>query len=165
MTFAEIEAEFAGIKWKPLLDAARPLLEHADELQASFDLRWKADMRAIKRWQEANPGRENIWPDSADLCVWLIGEIERLAAPEADGEVEELANPHGEFMENLAKRFAQVEAANGSLQAQARAAIAIFMPLLRRQAREVERLTAMVAGHKLIREIDDDPFFWGMKSR
>jgi hypothetical protein len=55
------------------------------ELQQSFDLRWKADMRAIKRWQEANPGKELVWPDHADLCVWLLdqltaqaGEIERL---------------------------------------------------------------------------------------
>lgn len=44
------------------------------EQSASFDLRWKADMRAIKAWQEANPGNELVWPDHADLCVWLLGE-------------------------------------------------------------------------------------------
>lgn len=42
------------------------------DLQASFDLRWKADMRAIRRWQEAGPGRDLTWPDHADLVVWLL---------------------------------------------------------------------------------------------
>lgn len=42
------------------------------ELQATFDLRWKADMRAIKRWQEAHPGNELVWPDHADMVVWLL---------------------------------------------------------------------------------------------
>lgn len=51
--------------------------EAAGELQQSFDLRWNADMRAIKRWQAAHPGKENIWPDHADLVVWLLGELEK----------------------------------------------------------------------------------------
>lgn len=45
-----------------------------DEQSASFELRWKADMRAIKAWQAANPGNELVWPDHADLCVWLLAE-------------------------------------------------------------------------------------------
>lgn len=49
-----------------------------EELQATFDLRWAADMRAIKRWQEAHPGNELTWPDHADLVVWLLEELERL---------------------------------------------------------------------------------------
>ena len=56
------------------------LLEEIDSLQSTFDIRWKADMRAIKRWQKAhsdNPGAELIWPDHADLVVWLMGETER----------------------------------------------------------------------------------------
>ncbi|MCK1670352.1 hypothetical protein [Bradyrhizobium sp. 150] len=54
--------------------------EAADELETferSFDLRWKADMRAIKRWQAAT-GRKLTWPDHADLCVWLLEELERV---------------------------------------------------------------------------------------
>jgi hypothetical protein len=50
-----------------------------DELQASFDLRWNADMKAIARWQEST-GRELVWPDHADLCVWLMQEIKRVGA-------------------------------------------------------------------------------------
>jgi hypothetical protein len=48
--------------------------EDRDELQATFDLRWKADMRAIKTWQAAHPGNELVWPDHADLCTWLAEE-------------------------------------------------------------------------------------------
>jgi hypothetical protein len=49
-----------------------------DDLQASFDLRWKADMRAIKMWQEAHPGNDLVWPDHADLCVWLLEQLAEL---------------------------------------------------------------------------------------
>lgn len=52
----------------------RELAEH----EASFDLRWNASQRAIKRWQEAHPGNDLVWPDHADMCVWMLGEIERL---------------------------------------------------------------------------------------
>lgn len=45
-----------------------------EELEASFDLRWKADMKAIKKWQKAT-GRTLVWPDHADLCVWLLGQF------------------------------------------------------------------------------------------
>jgi aspartyl/asparaginyl beta-hydroxylase (cupin superfamily) len=48
------------------------------EMKASFDLRWKADMRAIKKWQ-AETGRTMEWPDHADLCVWLMGKLETLS--------------------------------------------------------------------------------------
>src|SRR5262249_52215733 len=55
------------------LDSAADMIEEHDQ---SFDLRWKADMRAIKRWQAAAPGRELTWPDHADLCVWLLEQLE-----------------------------------------------------------------------------------------
>ena len=47
-------------------------LEELQQLKASFDLRWNADMRARKLWQEAHPGNDLVWPDHADLCVWLM---------------------------------------------------------------------------------------------
>jgi hypothetical protein len=55
-----------------------------DELQTSFDLRWKADMRAIKKWQEKT-GRELVWPDHADLCVWLMDELKELKKEKKNG--------------------------------------------------------------------------------
>lgn len=51
------------------------------EMNAGFELRWNADMRAIKKWQEET-GRTMEWPDHADLCCWLMSKLdekERLA--------------------------------------------------------------------------------------
>ncbi|MFH1744271.1 MAG: hypothetical protein ABIH23_35160 [bacterium] len=48
------------------------------DYEATFDLRWKADMRAIKRWREAHPGNDLVQPDHADLCVWLMEENAKL---------------------------------------------------------------------------------------
>lgn len=61
------------------------LAEAGAEHVVSFRLRWDADMRAIKRWQEAGEGRDLIWPDHADLVVWLLELIElRPACPSID---------------------------------------------------------------------------------
>lgn len=59
------------------------------EQDASFDLRWKADMRAIKRWQETT-GEELTWPDHADLCVWLMEQLDQRGEI-TDKEIEQLA--------------------------------------------------------------------------
>jgi hypothetical protein len=48
------------------------LRSERDELQMLFDMQWQADQRAIKRWQEAHPGNDNVWPDRADMVVWLM---------------------------------------------------------------------------------------------
>lgn len=48
------------------------------ELRRYFDLRRDADQRAIARWQKAHPGKELVWPDHADLCVWLMVRYEEL---------------------------------------------------------------------------------------
>ncbi len=66
----------------------RALCAERKELRASFDLRWKADMRAIRLRREARPDDDNLrWPDHADLVVWLLAErdaaraeVERLTA-------------------------------------------------------------------------------------
>ena len=51
------------------------------DLQATFDLHWDADMRAIKRWQAAHPGNDLVWPDHVDLVMWLAEQqVETLAA-------------------------------------------------------------------------------------
>ena len=46
----------------------------AERLQSTFNLRWDADMRAIKRWQAAHPGNDLTWPDRADMVVWLLDQ-------------------------------------------------------------------------------------------
>jgi hypothetical protein len=52
----------------------------AGQLQRSFDLRWKADRRATKMWQDAHPGNDLVWPDHADLVVWLLEQLIELKA-------------------------------------------------------------------------------------
>jgi hypothetical protein len=63
------------------------LLAEARELRAGFELRWKADLRAVERWRAAGPGRELTMPDHADLCVWLL---EKLAEAEAGADLKEI---------------------------------------------------------------------------
>ena len=46
-----------------------------DELDKSFDLRWDADMRAIKMWHDAG-NTPKAWPDHADLVVWLLDQLD-----------------------------------------------------------------------------------------
>lgn len=69
----QVSADTAGEHARDL----RLLMAEVEEHRHSFALRWQADMRAIKRWQAAGPGRELTWPDHADLVVWLLGEIDQ----------------------------------------------------------------------------------------
>lgn len=71
-----------GVQSK-LIDANFALFEAREalsDLQRTFDLRWDADRRAIKRWQEAHPGNDLVWPDRADMVVWLLDELESRTA-------------------------------------------------------------------------------------
>lgn len=58
------------------VEAIVKVADDLDEHRRSFDMRWNADMRAIKLWQAAHPGNENVWPDHADLCVWLMEQYD-----------------------------------------------------------------------------------------
>jgi hypothetical protein len=53
-------------------EALREARAEAEDLQALFDLQWEADQRAIKRWQDAHPSNDNVWPDRTDMVVWLM---------------------------------------------------------------------------------------------
>lgn len=65
---SELEAAYEKIK---------ELEQNNSELEFIFDLRHKADQRAVKRWREST-GRELTIPDHADLCVYLIEQVEKL---------------------------------------------------------------------------------------
>lgn len=46
------------------------------EMNALFDLRWKADMRAIERWRAEQPAERKLrQPDHFDMVVWLMKEL------------------------------------------------------------------------------------------
>ncbi len=55
------------------------VLPPAAEQDRASDLRWNADMRAIKLWQDRT-GKTLVWPDHADLCVWLLDQLDRANA-------------------------------------------------------------------------------------
>lgn len=62
----------------PIVDAHAHLLEQKKEYEASFELRWNADRRAVKMWQERHPGKRNVWPDHADLVVWALEHLDQV---------------------------------------------------------------------------------------
>lgn len=64
----------------------REFMLERDELQQTFDLRWNADMRAIRRWQAAHPGNDLVWPDHADMVVWLMEELDKQRTGRASDE-------------------------------------------------------------------------------
>ncbi len=72
----DYEREHEPREEAPVPPTCRELMEKLRDLEAIFDARWRADMRAIRRWHEAgNP--ELTWPDHADLVVWLLERLER----------------------------------------------------------------------------------------
>ncbi len=76
-SLAEIELGTRG--FLESLNELENLRKELQDMNASFELRWKADMRAITRWQIAT-GRLLVWPDHADLCVWLMEQNDQLRA-------------------------------------------------------------------------------------
>jgi hypothetical protein len=56
-------------------------IQEIEDNDASFEVRHGADMRAIDRWRLAHPGNELRQPDHADLCVWLMSQIEQPHEP------------------------------------------------------------------------------------
>lgn len=58
----------------------RVLEEELQDMRATLDMRLGADRRAVKMWQAAHPERSNVWPDHADLVVWLMERNDNLMA-------------------------------------------------------------------------------------
>lgn len=48
------------------------------EREQAFEIHWNATRTATKLWQEQHPGQEGTWPDHANLCVWLMGQLEAI---------------------------------------------------------------------------------------
>jgi len=71
-------SDYTALSRAELIAECERLRTEIETRDASFNLRWRADQRAIKRWQEAHPGNDLVWPDHADMVVWLMDECERL---------------------------------------------------------------------------------------
>lgn len=56
----------------------RELADQVDDYDQLFDMQYKADMRGIALWREANPGNELALPDRGKLIFWLLQEITRM---------------------------------------------------------------------------------------
>ena len=76
-----------------------------EELEQLFDLRWAADMRAIKAWQIAHPDQPKTWPDHADLGTWCLSRIEKLEA--ALREIALIATPDHAMARSRATHIAR----------------------------------------------------------
>ena len=76
-----------------------------EELEQLFDLRWAADMRAIKAWQIAHPDQPKTWPDHADLGTWCLSRIEKLEA--ALREIAWIATPDHAMARSRATHIAR----------------------------------------------------------
>jgi len=68
--------------------------DRIDKLEHLFDLRWAADMRAIRLWQSAHPDQPRTWPDHADLGTWCLSRIEKLEAALQKIDRSECLHPH-----------------------------------------------------------------------
>lgn len=60
-------------------DLVRQLVQRNEELTSEvkeyttvFDFSWNADRRAQRMWEEAHPDQPLVWPDKADMIVWLL---------------------------------------------------------------------------------------------
>lgn len=69
-------AMFAAIP--EIVAELKRLRDEAAEWQQRFDLQWDSDMRAIRMWQEANPGNDLTWPSNDRLCFWLMLQLDDL---------------------------------------------------------------------------------------
>lgn len=75
--FNEIVKE-TGDKKMIMVPRIFELEQKIKEYDQLFSLQFAADGRATKMWQEANPGNDMVWPDSAKLSVWLLVQLDTL---------------------------------------------------------------------------------------
>jgi hypothetical protein len=89
----------------PILEALAKARKEILDFEASFELRWEADMRAIKMWRNEDPEpRELIWPNHTDLCVGLLEERERWLANGLVDELQSLTNEELERVRDAAQQ-------------------------------------------------------------
>ena len=95
-----------------LLDSLSRLRKERDELQATFDLQYAADLRAIEMFKAAHPDYpKEQWPDRAALFSWVAADraetlSERDALRDALREAAEWDCTCGEVNDEETKCFA-----------------------------------------------------------
>ncbi len=102
------------------------IAQELEEYKQTFELRRQADMRAIKRWQEAT-GRVLVWPDHADLCVWLLEQekdkkiLEEYLKEHYRADLTRMGNAYSYLLEFLKTERANAELSRKLLHLQASA--------------------------------------------
>lgn len=96
--YAALEARCAGLERERdqnKIDINELVLER-DELQHTFELHYKADMRGIAAWQEST-GKTLEWPDKGRLVEWMLAERDALQAKlaETTSELESIRAMYG----------------------------------------------------------------------
>lgn len=147
---AELAKFFAGAAeivriLKEERERLQEICAERDEFTELFEVRRDADRRAIVRWQEAT-GRKAVLPDHADLCVWLLNEVQRVyeitvAEREKAAVVQSIAD---EMIQRVAELEAERDAARAEAQAGELAAIRRFVEQVNARAEE-----KMLKTHKL----------------
>lgn len=70
--------EFPAIELVTVLD--ENLADQIADLERTFDLRWKADMRAIEGWRADDADRRKlVFPNHTDIVIWLLERLDSLA--------------------------------------------------------------------------------------
>ncbi len=67
-------------KWEELRNSGTQCEERVKEYDFMFDLRHKADMRAIKMWRKGHPERKLRQPDHADMVCFLLERLDKFEA-------------------------------------------------------------------------------------
>jgi hypothetical protein len=120
-------------------DAARA---EVDDLNATFSMMWKADMRAIALWREAHPGNDLVQPDRARMVRWLLDERDALRAQLRGASLDLLAANDAPLLHAEAAYQAGAEAMRRAAQGACQAA---FQPAPAMDATAVNAVRAGVA--------------------
>ena len=100
------EAAFSQTLFDAVVGQRNKATDRIEKLEQLFDLRWAADMRAIKAWQIAHPDQPKTWPDHADLGTWCLSRIEKLEA--ALREIAEANNVQAGTDKDMYRRWRRV---------------------------------------------------------
>jgi hypothetical protein len=87
-------------------DEIERLTAEDQDLQALFELQRQADQRAVKRWKEAHQDLDHVWPDRADMVVWLMEQ--HAASPDYERGRRDLAREVFALHEDTVEKYHEV---------------------------------------------------------
>jgi hypothetical protein len=61
--------------WFYLQTENKRLKDEIADYELSAKIHAECRIRAVERWQQAHPGNDLMWPDGANLLVWLMDQV------------------------------------------------------------------------------------------